>query len=86
MTETTVHLTDARAATRQRAGARATEPKTVDINAELEKKTMTTLRGCKRQVAMQPCGVDVSGWGADVVIGICMSRRESRWPRCSRPS
>ncbi|CAK0790053.1 unnamed protein product, partial [Prorocentrum cordatum] len=72
VTETTAHLIDARAATRQRAGARAMEPKTVDINAELEKKTMTLLGGFKRQVATQPCGVDLSGWGADVAIGICM--------------
>ncbi|CAK0815088.1 unnamed protein product, partial [Prorocentrum cordatum] len=71
-TEATAHLADARAATRQRVGARAMAPKTVDINAELEKRIMTLLRGFKRQVAMQPRGVDIGGWGADVVIGACM--------------
>ncbi|CAK0815377.1 unnamed protein product, partial [Prorocentrum cordatum] len=72
VTETTARLTGARAATRQRVGARVMEPKTVDINAELEKKTMTLLKCFKRRVAMQPCGVDLSGWGAEVAIGMCM--------------
>eukprot|EP00959_Pyramimonas_sp_CCMP1952_P115991 2424774-Pyramimonas_sp.AAC.1 len=44
VTGATARLIDARAATRQRVGARAMEPKAVDIDAELEKKTMTLLR------------------------------------------
>jgi len=72
VTETTVHIADARAATKQRVGALAMPPKTVDITAELEKKTLSVQKGYKRQVAMQPCGVDLSGWDADIAIGICM--------------
>ncbi|CAK0794496.1 unnamed protein product, partial [Prorocentrum cordatum] len=44
------------------------EPKTVDINAELEKKTTTLLKG---------------GWGADVAIGVCMrAARVAHDKRC----
>ena len=72
VTDTTVHMVDANASVRASVGTRVLPPKTVSVEAELEKKTMTLVRAFKRQKTGPPCSVDLAAWDVGIVVGICV--------------
>ena len=72
VTDTTVHMADANASVRASVGTRVLPPKTVSVEAELEKKTMTLVRAFKRQKTGPPCSVDLAAWDVGIVVGICV--------------